>query len=509
MTGKRKGKQKLRRDNKRPKKGLTLPGYNNLGPFNELNTPLKKSDAAAAQHDIKYGIIGKRSYWTFNQADEDFLEEIKDETDYGARIAKKVFGAKKKLSEWNILPRDPLQSYPKENPFIEFHKGSGKVPLTRARSKALARQNESRQKKMTDHFQKKKNVMKELRERFNVRQPVSNLPQQQQAMPNNGESLAGGEGSRNSAGLKETQLDPVIDVERGFPNYQYASLPWAGINFCDAELFTGVDIGFRMTSPYDCIIGSVKKDRNTNVSGQSNDQEMKTDPNDLTVQSAQWFNWYAALYSYYSVVGCKWSILIENLSNEPVWVHQMYLNDKTPVYYATNEDMLTWPDCKSYYVEPLTKFVDENGVKSAQLNNGWQRETGSATSGANFLTGDGVNSGKRNTIQLSGHYAPGDKDHEIKQDSEIELWSETNQNPRLLERLFIRIKPETAAQRAEGDQGAVNYGRKLKYKYTVKLEYLVEFKQVKDELRWPTTYTSILPTITADGFVSEKQNEGK
>lgn len=482
------------RSYKRPKTGLTLPGYNNLGPFNELNTPLSKSDADALMHDIEYEKLGKRAYWTFNQADEDLIEKLKDETDIGAKIAKNVFETKKKLSEWKFLPSDPIQSKVKENPLLDFHKGSGKYPLTRARKKAL-----ERQQRITDFMKKKKaNVKPSL---------LSNLQQDEQMSRD--AKVSGGTGSGLNQGLQETPIDQVIDVERGFPSYQFTSLPWSGIHFMDNNLYTGIDIGFRMTSPYDVVIGGTATDRNTNATGKATDVTMKSDTEDTTYQSAMWFNWYASLYKYYHVVGCKWSILFENLSNEPIWIHQMYLNDTVPPYYASNEDMLMWNDCESHYVEALSKYVDTNGVKCAQLTQGWQRETNSAQSAENFTSATALNSNRRNTLQLSGQYSTGDKSHDIRLDTDVENWTAIDANPKLIERLVFRIKPETQAQRSQGEQGAVNYGRKLKYKYHIKLEYLVEFKELVDGLRWPTTYTAILPTISTGGFTTEKQNENE
>jgi hypothetical protein len=503
MSGKRKAKPRIRTNTKK-QKGLTLPGYNNLGPFNDLNTPLKKSDADALMHDVEYGKIGNRAYWTFTQADENLIEALKDEKDYGAIIAKNVFKTKKKLSEWKLLPSEPLQSKPKENPLLDFHKNTGNVPLTRARKKALEVQQQSAAKKITDFFKKQKDG-KPRRDQYNVKQPLSNL-QETTHMVEKG--VEGGGGSNTTAGLKETPIDAVVDVERGFPSYQFASLPWSGTFYKDAELYTGVDFGFRMTSPYDVIIEGTYVDRNTNASAKAPDVEMVNSQVDSHTQSAMWYSWYKALYKYYHVVGCKWSILFENLSHEPMWIHQFYLNDSVPPYYASNDDMLNWPDCQSHYLESMAKYVDADGIKSTQLATGWQRETQGAATGTNFASGNAIQ-GKRNTLQLSGQYSPGDVNHDIRLDSDVENWTQTLTNPKLLERLAFRIKPETQAQRTEGEQGAVNYGRKLKYKYTVRLEYLVEFKELVDGLRWPTTYIPITPTIEAKGFETTKSNENE
>lgn len=512
MTGKRKATYRLRSNSKK-QKGFTLPGYNNLGPFNDLNTPLKKSDAAALKHDKEYAKLGKRAYWTFNQADEDFLEEIDDEKDIGAQIAKKVFRGKKKLAEWNILPQDPLSSKKENNPFLEFDLSTGDAPLTRARKKALERQNALSQRKITDTFQKQKLEKRKTHlqqiERFNPKtlkknpQPVLNLQEKTQVPET---KMVDGKGSGNKAGLEETKVDAVVDVERGFPNYQFASLPWTGVQYISEKLYTNIDLGFRMTSPYDTIVGLNVTDRNTNASGKTSDVNMKDDASDTTPANAMWFNYYAQLYKYYHVVSCKWSILFENLHNEPIWITQMYLNDETPSEYATAEDMMQWPDVEAHYVHSAAHFVGADGIQVGQLQNGWQNETNSAATGANFIDGNAIQGGK-NTLQLSGQYSPGDYNHDIRLDADVENWTAISTNPKLREILFFRILPESQARRLHGDQGAVNYGRKFKLKFTVKLEYLVEFKELDKRLRWPTSQDPLLFTFKTDFAGTEKTSE--
>lgn len=499
MTGKRKAKYQLRSESKK-KKGLTLPGYNNLGPFNELNTPLKKSDAAALLHDIEYGKLGKKAYWTFNQADEDFLKEIENEKDIGASIAKKVFGVKKKLAEWNLLPQDPLQSKKDKNPFLQFDLSSGKGPLTRARKKALEREKQSSQQKISDVFKKQKqNVHRENLRRN--KQSVLNLQEDTQAPIH---TMSGdGEGSNLQAGLKETPVDQVVDVERGLRSYQFASLPWNAIWFTEELNTTCSDLAFRMTSPYDVVCSRIVTDKNPNATAVQNEKTINS--TDTVINKAMWFDFYAGMYKFYHVVSCRWKILIENLGNEPIWVHQLYCTDEVPNPGASNIDIINWPDSENHYIHPIAGYVDVNGYKHAQLSDGFQQETNTSNTNENYIAGQQINTNQSNILQLAGQYSPGDCQREIRQDAEVENWTHTNTNPLLREILLLRFKPETARYRTT-DQ-ASSAGRQIRYKYTAQLEYLVEFKELKEGLRWPITDQPLTVTINQTVTEGTKTNE--
>nr|WUV29660.1 capsid protein [Bovine parvovirus 1] len=85
------------------KKGLTLPGYNYLGPFNSLfaGAPVNKADAAARKHDFGYSDLlkeGKNPYLYFNTHDQNLIDELKDDTSFGGKLARGVFQIKKALA---------------------------------------------------------------------------------------------------------------------------------------------------------------------------------------------------------------------------------------------------------------------------------------------------------------------------------------------------------------------------------------------------------------------------
>lgn len=77
-------------------RGLVPPGYRYLGPFNDEDRgpPTNENDAVAQKHDAGYKKIGWKSYIYNNEADEEFLEELKP-NDVWTNTAEKIFTFKK------------------------------------------------------------------------------------------------------------------------------------------------------------------------------------------------------------------------------------------------------------------------------------------------------------------------------------------------------------------------------------------------------------------------------
>lgn len=85
-------------------RGLVLPGYKYLGPFNGLDKgdPVNAADAAALEHDKAYNEqleAGDNPYIKYNHADAEFQEALKDDTSFGGNLGKAVFQAKKRVLE--------------------------------------------------------------------------------------------------------------------------------------------------------------------------------------------------------------------------------------------------------------------------------------------------------------------------------------------------------------------------------------------------------------------------
>lgn len=85
-------------------RGLVLPGYNYLGPFNgpDRGEPVNAADAAARKHDQAYQQQldqGDNPYLRYNHADREFQEELAGDTSFGGNLGKATFQAKKRVLE--------------------------------------------------------------------------------------------------------------------------------------------------------------------------------------------------------------------------------------------------------------------------------------------------------------------------------------------------------------------------------------------------------------------------
>lgn len=95
------------------RRGLVVPGYKYLGPFNSLDRgkPVNKADSAARDHDISYDKqleAGDNPYIKYNHADEQFQQKLKGDTSLGGNAANAIFQAKKRLLEPFGLVEAPL-----------------------------------------------------------------------------------------------------------------------------------------------------------------------------------------------------------------------------------------------------------------------------------------------------------------------------------------------------------------------------------------------------------------
>ena len=110
----------------------------------------------------------------------------------------------------------------------------------------------------------------------------------------------------------------------------------------------------------------------------------------------------------------------------------------------------------------------------------------------NYETGNHVESRGSTICKFAGEYRTGQFRRDIRLDAEVENWTSTTTNPTLPEKLLIRVKP---ANEGIALSGTSNYGDDLKYRIRVNIDYLVEFKELKDGLRWPVQRQPVTVTI--------------
>lgn len=91
-------------DKKDDARGLVVPGYKYLGPFNGLDKgePVNKADEAALAHDKEYDKLlkqGENPYLTYNHADAEFQARLQGDKSLGGNAANALFQAKKRVLE--------------------------------------------------------------------------------------------------------------------------------------------------------------------------------------------------------------------------------------------------------------------------------------------------------------------------------------------------------------------------------------------------------------------------
>lgn len=461
-------------------RGFTLPGYNYLGPFNaqENGEPTNPSDRAAQQHDQGYSMLRKRlnPYTTYNDADAD--ADAAWGYDYGGRIAKRVFRKKEDLAEkgWINTQRGKHSSL----------RGSDR------QSVRDAYQHRKRKIESLDAFKSKR-----------LKSSLLNLPSTPQvAASTNMADGGGGEGSGHDGNLKETPIDDVWNVTRGPPNYTFATLPFVYWRNRYVNNL-GTDLVFRMTSPYDPQHATSTIDTNAGTGVQGEEVATNTD---TSITPARWYNFYATQYKYYHVVSCRWRVMIENLTMEPLWVHIMYRNDDAPPQSATNEDIMFWAGTKSHFLGPMGYAVATSGTAETWHvnNNSNIDEDQDLSTNPNYESGNMMPGGKTNIMKDSGEYRPGQYDREIRLDNQVENWTQNNTNPALPERLFIRVKPDNNS--VDSNSATGNTTRTLQFRAKVELEYLTEFKELATGLRYPVQRQPAVVTISQNvdlGLTSE------
>lgn len=470
---------------KRKSRGWVPPGYRYLGPGNDLHRgpPENESDKAAQKHDWKYHFMeqqNKRPRWIYSNADDDFIDEVKGE-DWKARTAKWIFEKKRKLAETGWL--EDARTQPKSSRYEDFMKVISQF---------------SRKRKREDD---EDSISTQDTQQSNITEDT--------VVENGNEDMSGkmnATGSGNENGLSETKIDRVDPhkVFRGPPDYTFASLPWQyDAQVIDRETIAR-DHTFRMTSPYDPLNTISYQDLNAGL-GTMGYRGPVPDVSDATVRSANWWSYYSGLYKYYSTISCQYSVFIENYG-EPIWVYFMFINDEVPPGTADNQDMQLWNNVEYHYVNSPYMGLTSSGGNVEGFINGVPDATQPQENDTDmtidtlphatqlFQTGENIQTRSgTTTLQKFGKYTPGDYNREIRLDSDVENWTATNANPKLPEKLVIRVKPQSNILESNSVRSA---GDDTKYRIRVQINYLVEFKELDYKIRFPVVTQPITITLS-------------
>ena len=305
------------------------------------------------------------------------------------------------------------------------------------------------------------------------------------ARMNLGDSKMDGDGDATKQRHQETALDPVKmdwQIFRGPPDFTHVSLPAIFIN--NANTFVKMyEAGIRLTSPYQPFYSTTSSDINPDAAGVTT----VLSASGVAPFGAQWYGLYASMYRYYSVLSCRYRITAENYGSEPIWMHVMKYNQEPPPANASNEDMYLWKGNTSYYMTPHATWYDNS------TNTGGDRSHTVGYDVEDNVIGVGVDTAnsrvgvsRRNNAVIihSDQYQSGDFRREVALDSEVSTWTAVNTNPSYPENLLVRFNTDEASTGLAGDN--LNRNRRLQVNVRIEVEYLVEFKELSPEVRYPT-----------------------
>ena len=304
-------------------------------------------------------------------------------------------------------------------------------------------------------------------------------------------------------------INPAWGLAPGPPSYTHVVLPFIyereHTYSYDSDEIYAYDRGFRMTSIYDPLISNVTAVDLNAGAGRANFHGLTSDGVDVVTDAAgtvAFFDYYASLYKYYSVVGCRYKIRIENLSHEKFFCHQMFVNAEQPPGLASNWDILLWKGVQSYLVHPKGIAGDANQVHHHEIvDENHDAQGDMVVDGTTNMSGTNVytlsNPIGSSMHVITGEYRPGQHEHLIVQDADVDIWTAVNANPKLREAMLLRFKPyENATPPTAGDTNT--YERRFSFNITVELNYLVEFKELDIRARYPITRNPITISYSTD-----------
>lgn len=325
-----------------------------------------------------------------------------------------------------------------------------------------------------------------------------------------------GSGNADDKGHNETSLDPIKQdwhIFRGPPDYTHVSLPfiWEAKQYAvgATDALNYADHTFRLTSPYDPLLSSFTTDLNpgAGVTRASVPASYVGDTKDKYGQ-AQFYEFYRAMYQYYSVIGCRYHVTVENLSAERLYVHIMNFNQELPPGAASNQDHLLWKGVHSYLSTPHAQFFNAQVANVVELNANQIEDEDDMILDTNAnpaaVTNPAIWAVSRNknsaVIQHSSQYSPGDFRREIALDDEINTWTSVDANPSYPERLLVRVKTYDDSWHPTGGD-AVPRSKNIEFIIKVQIEYLTEFRELKYGLRYPVQRQPLTVTINSDNRV--------
>jgi hypothetical protein len=309
----------------------------------------------------------------------------------------------------------------------------------------------------------------------NPEDPTSGMDIDQEGTPEPGPTEAarftsGGQSSQS----KETPISRYPTLTYGLQETHTTVLPFTAY-LTAASMDKGTPIQFRIhinrptqmvdgpanitATPADGAIATVKGLYNVPLNGSGQYNNGVNYPATLAVnysgQEPQWGKWWARLYENYTVLGCEYEIIMEN----------MWTQHGGDVVCAVEDDSYSDTAGATNNIMPLTKYHECIHFKNIK----WY----------NLGNANASNSYRNNMQIIKGTQKPGQIHRNVRNDGDVKTWTQTTTSgtyntPTLKEAKTFNfwMHPHAAANyTAPSTRPAVNM--------TINLKYIVQFKDLR------------------------------
>lgn len=489
-------------------RGFVPRGYSYLGPGNDLQRgPARnKNDALAQDHDIAYQAIldaGGQPYTQWSQADQEFFENLEVD-DIPTAAAKGLFGLKKGLNKvgligsvGNLQGREQMaRGGVRQGPNGFFETESQR----RRREEREQREQESQGDELrhrTSTAIVSANGDSTLNSRSTGGLRGSGdlgehtllddiMPTQDAGMDEPGGEMslmATGGGGGPNAQSKETPISNPSSITYGLQETHTTILPWTG--WLSAQLLdyeAPVQLPIRCNAVSDMIPITTQTDpaagsgyttkglygsKGSSAGGRSHFPFPATfgSASTDTTERPAWRNYWFEIYDYYTVVKCHYEIIVEN----PM---ALTTSANNGILIGTQFDSYSDTATTTGNVMPLTRLIETMAFKGLR----WEKLDSQSVQEQQRTDG--------NRTVISGTYMPGMIKRNIVNDGDVKTWTKTDGTlPNLKEILTVNFFRHPFAQ-------ASSAGMQTNCNIQINLKYVVQFKDLKLQARYPNTITA-------------------
>lgn len=291
-------------------------------------------------------------------------------------------------------------------------------------------------------------------------------------------------GGPNGVSKGETPVSPWPNISYGLQETHTTIIPWTGwITGVGMEEGGPLKLEVRMNSIFDMIInglttppavGAVYATKGFYATSITSDAKRSalTYPqtySGATTEQPAWRNYWCNLYDYYTVVGCEYKFTIMNPSE----------SRNNSIICGTQFDTYTDVGGQAQNIMPNTRLAEVMSYKNIK----WD-----------IIESDALANAK-SVVVIQGTYKPGQAKRNIINDGDTKTWIWTgsagaapsgtpNKIPNMKENITLCF---WRAPLAANSNGQFAYGVNIQ----MELKYLVQFKDLREQARYPNTVSAV------------------